>query len=442
MELEVLNLGVMRISEEQRRNLKKDALAYHRNNFPGNGKIEVIPKVKIEDFYDLSLAYTPGVAEPCRAIEKGESYEDYTIIPNTVAVVTDGSAILGLGDIGVLAGMPVMEGKCVLFKALAGVDAFPILIDSRNVDEIVETVKLISRGFGGINLEDISAPRCFEIEERLKAELDIPIFHDDQHGTAVVVLAALMNALKLVGKSFRDIKVAISGAGAAGTAIAKLLHYKGVREIISVDRKGIIHEGRGDLNRYKRELAEFNVHDVEGDLGRAMEGADVFIGVSVAGLVSREMVSGMADDAIVFAMANPVPEIMPGEAKEGGARIVATGRSDFPNQINNVLGFPGIFRGALDAGARDISLGMNIAAAEAIAGVVGEELNEDYIIPSPLHPDVYPREARAVAEEAVREGLARRKVSGEWVEEHTRKLRKFYREALAPVNLRRREFGG
>ena len=431
----------MRISEEQRRNLKKDALVYHRGNFPGNGKIEVIPKVKIENFYDLSLAYTPGVAEPCKAIEKGESYEDYTIIPNTVAVVTDGSAILGLGDIGVLAGMPVMEGKCVLFKALAGVDAFPILIDSKNVDEIVDTVKLISKGFGGINLEDISAPRCFEIEERLKRELEIPIFHDDQHGTAVVVLAALMNALKLVGKNFGDIKVAISGAGAAGTAIAKLLHYKGVREIIAVDRRGIIHEGRDDLNPYKRELARFNIHGIEGDLAKAMEGADVFIGVSAAGIVSPDMVSKMADDAIVFAMANPVPEIMPDDAKRGGAKIVATGRSDFPNQINNVLGFPGIFRGALDVNAKDISLGMNIAAAEAIASVVGDELTEEYIIPSPLHPDVYPREARAVAEEATKEGLARKKVSGEWVEEHTKRLREFYREAIAPINIRRRNFG-
>lgn len=430
----------MRISEEQRKKLGKDALEYHRNNFPGNGKIEVIPKVKVEDFYDLSLAYTPGVAEPCKAISNGESHEDYTSIPNTVAVVTDGSAILGLGNIGVLAGMPVMEGKCVLFKALAGVDAFPILVDSNDVDEIVNTIKLISKGFGGINLEDISAPRCFEIEERLKKDLDIPVFHDDQHGTAVVALAGLMNALKLVGKDFGDIKVAISGAGAAGIAIAKLLHHVGVREIVIVDRKGIIHERRDNLNPYKREVARFNIHNIEGDLSKALEGADVFIGVSTGNIVSGEMIKKMADDAVVFAMANPVPEIAPEKAKKAGARIVATGRSDYPNQINNVLGFPGIFRGALDVRAREITLNMNIAAAEAIASCVSdEELSEDYIIPTPFHPDVYPKEARAVAEQAVKDGVARRKVSGEWVEEHTRKLREFYQRYIAPINRERKK---
>ncbi|AFK22564.1 NADP-dependent malic enzyme [Pyrococcus sp. ST04] len=429
-----------KITEEERRRLPKDALEYHRNNFPGNGKIEVIPKVPLRNFYDLSLAYTPGVAEPCKAIASGESYEEYTIIPNTVAVVTDGSAILGLGDIGVLAGMPVMEGKCVLFKALAGVDAFPILINTKDVEKIVETVKLISKGFGGINLEDISAPRCFEIERRLKEELEIPVFHDDQHGTAVVTLAGLINALKLVGKKFREIKVAISGAGAAGIAIAKLLHHVGVREILLVDRAGIIYEGRKEnMNPYKEEVARFNIHGIQGDLAKAMEGADVFIGVSVGGIVTRDMVSKMADDAIVFAMANPIPEIMPEEAKKGGAKIVATGRSDFPNQINNVLGFPGIFRGALDVRARDITMNMNIAAAEAIASVVGDdELNEDYIIPTPLHPDVYPREARAVAEQAVKDGVARRKVKGEWVEEHTRRLREFYQEFIEPLNEKRK----
>ncbi|WP_175060204.1 NADP-dependent malic enzyme [Thermococcus sp. 2319x1] len=430
----------MRIREEQRKKLERDALDYHRNNFPGNGKIEVIPKVKVEDFYDLSLAYTPGVAEPCKAIANGESYEEYTFIPNAVAVVTDGSAVLGLGNIGVLAGMPVMEGKCLLFKALAGVDAFPILVDSNDVDEIVNTIKLISKGFGGINLEDISAPRCFEIEERLKKELDIPVFHDDQHGTAVVTLAGLMNALKLVGKDFSDIKVAISGAGAAGIAIAKLLHYVGVREIVMVDRKGIIHEGRNDLNSYKREVAKFNIHNVEGNLSNALEGADVFIGVSVGNIVSEEMVGRMSDDAIVFAMANPIPEIMPEKAKKAGARIVATGRSDYQNQINNVLGFPGIFRGALDVRAREITLNMNIAAAEAIASCVSEEeLSEDYIIPTPLHPEVYPKEARAVAEQAIKDGVARRKVSGEWVEKHTRKLREFYRRYIAPINRERKK---
>ncbi|AIF70250.1 NAD-dependent malic enzyme 4 [Palaeococcus pacificus DY20341] len=433
----------MKISKEQRKNLKKDALEYHRNNFPGNGKIEVIPKVKLEDFYDLTLAYTPGVAEPCKAIHEGESYEDYTIIPNTVAVATDGSAILGLGDIGVLAGMPVMEGKCVLFKALAGIDAFPILIDSRDVDEIVDTLKLISKGFGGINLEDISAPRCFEIEERLKMELDIPVFHDDQHGTAVVTIAGLINALKLVGKKFGEIKVAMSGAGAAGIAIARLLHYMGVRDILMVDRHGIIYEGRENLNPYKEEVAKFNRENLSGSLANAMEGADVFIGVSVGGLVSGDMVAKMADDAIVFAMANPIPEIMPEEAKKAGARIVATGRSDYPNQINNVLGFPGIFRGALDVKARDITLQMNIAAAKAIASVVSdEELSEDYIIPSPLHPDVYPKEARAVAEQALKDGVARRKVSGEWIEIHTRRLREFYKTYIAPINFERRKWDG
>lgn len=429
----------MKIDEEQRKKLGRDALDYHRNNFPGNGKIEVIPKVKVEDFYDLSLAYTPGVAEPCKAIASGESYEEYTVIPNTVAVVTDGSAILGLGDIGVLAGMPVMEGKCVLFKALAGVDAFPILIDSKDVEDIVRTVKLISKGFGGINLEDISAPRCFEIEERLKNELDIPVFHDDQHGTAVVTLAGLMNALKLVGKEFKDIKIAMSGAGAAGIAIAKLLHHVGVKEIVMVDRKGIIHEGREDLNPYKREVAKFNIHNMEGDISKALEGADVFIGVSVGNILKEEMIKRMSDDAIVFAMANPIPEIMPEKAKKAGARIVATGRSDYPNQINNVLGFPGIFRGALDVKAREITLNMNIAAAEAIAKCVSdEELSEDYIIPTPLHPDVYPKEARAVAEQAIKDGVARREVSGEWVEEHTVRLREFYQRYIAPINRERK----
>lgn len=419
--------------------LKRRALSYHRNNFPGNGKIEVIPKVELTGVEHLTLAYTPGVAEPCRAISRGEDYGEYTAVNNTVAVVTDGSAVLGLGNIGVRAALPVMEGKCVLFKALAGVDAFPILVDSRDVDEIVETVERIAPTFGGINLEDVSAPRCFEIETRLQEALDIPVFHDDQHGTAVVVLAGLINALKLVGKRFKEIRVAISGAGAAGIAIAKLLHGVGVREIVMTDRKGVINRSRDDLNPHKREIARFNVHDVEGGLADAVASSDVFIGVSVGGIVTEEMVRSMADDAVVFALANPEPEILPERAKRAGARIVATGRSDYPNQINNVLGFPGIFRGTLDVRAARISLSMKLAAAEAIASVV-EEPSEESIIPSPLHPEVYPREARAVAEAALREGLARRRVTGEWVEEHTRKLRAFYARYIAPLNVYRAMF--
>ncbi|KUK16884.1 NADP-dependent malic enzyme [Thermococcus sibiricus] len=429
------------INVKFREKIREFALEYHKNNLPGNGKIEIIPKVKVEDPYDLSLAYTPGVAEPCKAIANGESYENYTIIPNTVAVISDGSAVLGLGDVGILAGMPVLEGKCVLFKALAGVDAFPILIDTKDIDEIINTVKLISKGFGGINLEDISAPRCFEIEEKLKKELDIPVFHDDQHGTAVVTLAGLINALKIVGKKFADIKVVIKGAGAAGIAIAKILHQRGIREILIVDRKGIIHEGREDLNPYKREVAKFNINGIEGELIDAINGADVFIGVSVGESVSKEVIRRMSDDAIVFALANPIPEIMPEKAKEAGARIIATGRSDYPNQINNVLGFPGIFRGALDVRAREITFNMNIAAAEAIANTISEdELFEDYIIPTPLHPEVYPKTARAVAEQAIKDGVARKKVSGEWVEEHIKKLRSFYWHYITPINRKRRKF--
>jgi len=436
--------SVEKLTEDQRAKLKENALIYHKNNFPWNGKIEVIPKVPLKDFYDLSLAYTPGVAEPCRAIHSGESVDDYTVIPNTVAVVTDGTAILGLGDIGVRAGMPVMEGKCVLFKALAGVDAFPILVDTKDTDEIVKTVSLISKGFGGINLEDISAPRCFEIEEKLKESLDIPVFHDDQHGTAVVTLAGLMNALKIVGKKFEDISVVISGAGAAGIAIAKMLKHVGVQDIVLVDRTGIIHRDRKEnMNRYKMEVAEYNVRNLRGSLRDAMKSADVFIGVSVGGIVDEDMIRSMSKDAIVFAMANPVPEIMPEQAKNAGARIVATGRSDFPNQMNNVLGFPGIFRGALDVRASDITLNMNISAAKAIAGCVGEdELNENYIIPTPLHPDVYPKEARAVAEQAVKDGVARRTVDGEEVEKHTRKLREFYRKYIERLNDERKDFPG
>ena len=309
--------------------------------------------------------------------------------------------------------MPVLEGKCVLFKALAGVDAFPILIDTKDIDEIVNTVKLISKGFGGINLEDISAPRCFEIEEKLKRELDIPGFHDDQYGTAVVTLTGLINALKLVGKKFTDIKVVIKGAGAAGIAIVKILNQRGVREIAMIDKKGVIHEGREDLNPYKREGAKFNINGIEGELTDAVNGADVFIGVSIGESVSKEIIRRMSNEVIVFALANPIPEIMPEKAKEAGARIIATGRSDYPNQINNVLGFPGIFRGALDVRAREMTLNMNIVAAEAIANTISEDaLFEEYIIPTPLHPEVYPKTARAVAEQAIKDGVARKKLVG------------------------------
>jgi malate dehydrogenase (oxaloacetate-decarboxylating) len=349
------------------------------------GKLRTESIVPIESRDDLSWAYSPGVAEPCREIAKDESkIYDYTLKSRTVAVISDGSAILGLGNLGHKASMPVMEGKCVLFKEFGGVDAFPIIVGTQDVDAFVETVKNIADGFGGINLEDIAAPRCFEIEERLKAELDIPVMHDDQHGTAIVVLAGLINALKLTGKNKKDIKVVLNGAGAAGVAIAKLLSLYGVEHIIACDSKGILHSKREHLDVSKIKLLDFtNTGDLTGTLADAMRGADVFIGVSAAGALTEEMAFSMANDAIVFAMANPTPEIMPDVAKKAGVRIIGTGRSDFPNQVNNVLAFPGIFQGVLRYGKKKITDEMKIKAAEALAGAV-ENLSDDSILPNPL----------------------------------------------------------
>ena len=374
------------------------------------GKLEVVSRVPVKDDVALSLAYTPGVAEPCLEIQKDpeKSYE-LTRRWNTVAVVTDGSAVLGLGDIGPEAGMPVMEGKCVLFKEFGDVDAIPLCVDSHDVDEIVNTVALISGSFGGVNLEDISAPRCFEIEKKLKERCDIPIFHDDQHGTAVITLAALINALKVVGKHIEDIKIVTSGAGAAGTAIVKLLISMGLKNVVMCDRKGAIYEGRDCLNAAKKEIAAITNHNKEtGSLEEVIKGADVFIGVSAPGLVTDDMVKSMAKDPIIFACANPTPEIFPDKAKEAGAAVVATGRSDFPNQVNNVMVFPGIFRGTLDVRASEINDEMKIAAAYAIAGLISdEELNADYILPKPFDPRLKDAVAKATAEAARRSGVAR-----------------------------------
>ena len=374
------------------------------------GKIEVISRAPITTREELATAYTPGVAEPCLEIAKDVdlSYK-YTRRSNLVAVITDGTAVLGLGDIGPEAGMPVMEGKCALFKTFADVDAFPLCVRSKDVDEIVNCVKLIAGSFGGINLEDISAPRCVEIERRLKEECDIPIFHDDQHGTAVVVLAAAINALKLVNKDITKIKAVVSGAGAAGLAITRLLLSRGLKNVIVCDRKGSLYRGNPSMNEEKAKIAEItNPDNVNCTLEEAIKGADMFIGVSGAGILKKEMAASMAKDAIVFAMANPVPEIMPDEAKEVGVRVIGTGRSDFPNQINNVLAFPGIFRGALDVRASDINDEMKIAAAEAIASIIGEdEVNEDYIIPDAFDKRVCERVAAMVAEAAKRTGVAR-----------------------------------
>lgn len=375
-----------------------------------NGKIEVVPRCKVETMDDLSVAYTPGVAQPCLAISDDVdlSYK-YTRRGNLVAVVTDGTAVLGLGDIGPEAGMPVMEGKCVLFKRFGNVDAFPLCVRSKDVDTIVETVALLAGSFGGVNLEDIAAPRCFEIEKKLKERCDIPIFHDDQHGTAVVVLSGLINALKLVDKKIEDIEVVVNGSGAAGIAITKLLMKTGLKNVTLCDTKGAIYEGREGLNPIKEEMAKVSNKALKkGSLADVIKGADVFIGVSAPGTLTKEMVATMAKDPIVFAMANPVPEIMPDEAKEAGVAVMATGRSDFPNQINNVLAFPGIFRGALDVRASDINDDMKLAAAYAIAGIVSdEERCPEYIIPNSFNEKVTPAVASAVAEAARKSGVAR-----------------------------------
>ena len=373
------------------------------------GKIEMVNRAPVKTKEDLALAYTPGVAQPCLEIQKdiSKSY-DLTRRWNMAAVITDGSAVLGLGDIGPEAGMPGMEGKCGLFKAFGDVDAFPLCVKTKDVDEFVETVYNISGSFGGINLEDIAAPRCFEIERKLKEKCDIPIFHDDQHGTAVITLAGLTNALKVVGKKKDDVKIVTSGAGAAAIAITKLLLSAGFKDITMCDRKGAIYKGREGLNWIKTEMAEVtNLSHKAGSLADMLVGADVFIGVSAPGTVTTEMVKTMNKDAIIFACANPTPEIFPDEAKAGGARVISTGRSDYPNQINNVLAFPGIFRGAFDVRASDINEEMKVAAAEALAGLVGDELSEDYIIPAAFDPRVGPAVAKAVAEAARKSGVAR-----------------------------------
>ncbi|MEH7747782.1 MULTISPECIES: NAD(P)-dependent malic enzyme [Bacillaceae] len=403
--------------------LREEALHMHRIN---KGKLESKSKVQVRNAHDLSLAYSPGVAEPCKDIyEKPELVYEYTMKGNMVAVVSDGTAVLGLGNIGPEAALPVMEGKSVLFKSFAGVDAFPICLNTTDVDKIVETVKLLEPTFGGVNLEDIAAPNCFVIEERLKKEANIPIFHDDQHGTAIVTVAGLVNALKLVGKKMTEIKVVANGAGAAGIAIIKLLYSYGVRDIIMCDTKGAIYEGRPQgMNSVKAEVAKFTNRDnLSGSLEDVIKGADVFIGVSVAGALSKEMVASMNSDSIIFAMANPDPEIMPDEAKAAGAKVVGTGRSDFPNQVNNVLAFPGIFRGALDVRATHINEKMKVAAAEAIANLISpDELNADYVIPGPFDPRVAPDVAAAVAKAAMETGVARIKVDPEEVKEKTKRL--------------------
>lgn len=374
------------------------------------GKIEVGLKCEVNNMDDLSIAYTPGVAEPCLKISDDVDLSyTYTNRGNIVAVVTDGTAVLGLGDIGPEAGMPVMEGKCVLFKRFGNVDAFPLCVRSKEVDDIVNTVKLLAGSFGGVNLEDISAPRCFEIEKKLKECCDIPIFHDDQHGTAVVVLSAMINALKLVNKKIEDIEVVVNGSGAAGIAITKLLMKTGLKNVVLCDTKGAIYEGRANLNPIKEEMAKVsNLDKKQGQLADVIKGADVFIGVSAPGVLTADMIKTMAKDPIVLAMANPVPEVMPDVAKEAGVAVMGTGRSDFPNQINNVLAFPGIFRGALDVRAKDINDEMKLAAAYAIAGIISdEELNPDYIIPDSFNEKVTPAVAKAVAEAARKTGVAR-----------------------------------
>ena len=403
--------------------LRERALHMH---FVNKGKLETVSKVAVKNAEDLSLAYSPGVAEPCKEIhEKPEMVYEYTMKGNTVAVVSNGTAVLGLGNIGPEAAMPVMEGKAVLFKSFAGVDAFPICLNTSDVEKIIETVKLMEPTFGGINLEDIAAPHCFEIEERLKKETNIPVFHDDQHGTAIVTVAGLVNALKIAGKSISEIKVVANGAGAAGIAIVKLLFTYGVRDVIMCDTKGAIYEGRPTgMNEVKKQIAKITNRDkLSGNLSEVIKGADVFIGVSVAGGLTAENVRDMNENPIIFAMANPTPEIMPDIAKEAGALVVGTGRSDFPNQVNNVLAFPGIFRGALDVRATHINEEMKIAAVEAIASLIQPgELHPDYVIPGPFDPRVAPAVAAAVAKAAMETGVARLKVDPNEVEEKTKQL--------------------
>ena len=403
--------------------LRDDALQMHKEN---QGKLEITPNIKVTNKEELSLAYSPGVAEPCKEIhEDPRTVYDYTIKRNTVAVVTDGTAVLGLGNIGAPASIPVMEGKAVLFKSFAGINGVPIALDTKDTEEIIRTAKLISPNYGGINLEDISAPRCFEIEDRLKKETNIPVFHDDQHGTAIVTMAGLINALRIVDKDLSEIKVVLNGAGAAGIAIVKLLDSYGVRNMIMCDSRGAIFEGRPyGMNDTKDYVAKFTNKDkIEGSLQDVIKDADVFIGVSVANLLSKDMVKSMADDAIIFAMANPDPEIKPNDAKEAGAKVVGTGRSDFPNQINNVLAFPGIFRGALDTESTHINEDMKKAAVEAIANLIDEdELNPDYCIPGPFDKRVAPSVAREVAEAAMETGVARIEVNPQKVYDKTMQL--------------------
>lgn len=403
--------------------LRDEALEMHRKN---KGKLEVNAKVKVTNKEELSLAYSPGVAEPCKEIhEDKRKVFDYTMKSNTVAVVTDGSALLGLGDIGAEASIPVMEGKAVLFKSFSGIDGIPLALDTKDTEEIIRTVKLIEPNYGGINLEDISAPRCFEIEERLKKETKIPVFHDDQHGTAIVTVAGLINALRIVDKDLSDIKVVLNGAGAAGIAIVKLLYSYGVHDMVMCDSRGAIYEGRpAGMNDTKEYVAKWTNRDkIDGKLEDVIKDADVFIGVSVADLLSKEMVESMADDPIIFAMANPNPEINPNDAKEAGAKVIGTGRSDFPNQINNVLAFPGIFRGALDVEATHINEQMKRAAVEAIADLIKpEELNPDYCIPAPFDSRVAPSVAREVAKAAMESGVARTEVDPEEIYNKTIKL--------------------
>ncbi|MCJ7839742.1 NAD-dependent malic enzyme [Lederbergia sp. NSJ-179] len=403
--------------------LREEALHMHKLH---KGKLESKSKVDVKNAKDLSLAYSPGVAEPCKVIyDKPETIYDYTMKGNMVGVVTNGTAVLGLGNIGPGAALPVMEGKAVLFKSFAGVDAFPICLNTTDIEEIIQTVKLLEPNFGGINLEDIAAPHCFTIENRLKKETSIPVFHDDQHGTAIVTVAGLVNALKLTGRKMNSIRVVLNGAGAAGIAIIKLLTSFGVRDMIMCDSKGAIYEGRQEgMNEVKATVAKYtNLHKLKGKLADVIKDTDVFVGVSVAGALTSEMIQSMNEDPIIFAMANPKPEIMPDEAKAAGAKVIGTGRSDFPNQVNNVLAFPGIFRGALDVRATHINEEMKRAAVSAIANLISDEKRStDYIIPEPFDPRVAPEVAAAVAQAAMETGVARITVNPEEVRERTKKL--------------------